>query len=174
MNIIGLQHRLSSRTLTISLLSGVLLICSACSDFRRAIGTEKSSPDEFEVVVRPPLSLPPQFGARPSGEETTSAAVAASTAKDRSTVLLNGRTANAQGYDDVFAFDQIEDGIRTKVDEETAGIRFERRLPLQIVSAACPMSDQLLTRWQKMPASGAMRFRNVQSLKGPHRRLMRF
>ena len=59
MNIISLQHGLSSRTLTISLLSGVLLICSACSDFRRAIGTEKSSPDEFEVVVRPPLSLPP-------------------------------------------------------------------------------------------------------------------
>ena len=43
----------------------VLMICGAgvalggCSDFRKAIGEEKSSPDEFEVVVRPPLSLPP-------------------------------------------------------------------------------------------------------------------
>ena len=138
MNIFGLQHRLSSHMLTISLLCGVLLICSACSDFRRAIGTEKSSPDEFKVVVRPPLSLPPQFGDRPSGEETTSAALAASTAKDRSTVLLNGRTATAQGYDDIFAFDQIEEDIRTKVDEETAGIRFERRLPLQIVFGGLP------------------------------------
>ena len=31
---------------------------SGCSDFRQAIGTEKCAPDEFEVVVRPPLSLP--------------------------------------------------------------------------------------------------------------------
>ena len=44
----------------------VLIICGAgfalggCSDFRKAIGEEKSSPDEFEVVVRPPLSLPPR------------------------------------------------------------------------------------------------------------------
>ena len=138
MNTIGLKHRLSSRALNVGLLCGVLLICSACSDFRRAIGTEKSSPDEFEVVVRPPLSLPPQFGSRPSGEQTASAAVAASTAQDRSTVLLNGRTAKAEGYDDLFAFDQIEDGIRTKVDEETAGIRFERRLPLQVVFGGLP------------------------------------
>ena len=34
---------------------------SACSDFRRSIGSEKSKPDEFQVVVRPPLSLPPGF-----------------------------------------------------------------------------------------------------------------
>ena len=38
---------------------------SACSDFRRAVGDEKSSPDEFQVVVRPPLSLPPGFSDRP-------------------------------------------------------------------------------------------------------------
>ena len=159
MNIISLQLRLSSRTLTISLLSGVLLICSACSDFRRAIGTEKSSPDEFEVVVRPPLSLPPQFGARPSGEETTSAAVAASNAKDRSTVLLNGRTANAQGYEDIFAFDQIEDGIRTKVDEETAGIRFERRLPLQIVFGGLPNVGPIV---DKMAEDARIRRNEIQ------------
>ena len=34
---------------------------SACSDFRRSIGSEKSKPDEFQVVVRPPLSLAPGF-----------------------------------------------------------------------------------------------------------------
>ena len=33
----------------------ILLFMSACSDFRRAIGTEKSSPNEFEVITRPPL-----------------------------------------------------------------------------------------------------------------------
>ena len=38
---------------------------SACSDFRRAIGEGKSAPDEFQVVVRAPLSLPPGFGDNP-------------------------------------------------------------------------------------------------------------
>ena len=38
---------------------------SACSDFRRAIGEAKSAPDEFQVVVRAPLSLPPGFGDSP-------------------------------------------------------------------------------------------------------------
>ena len=38
---------------------------AACSDFQRAIGTKKSSPDEFEVVVRPLLSLPPGFANTP-------------------------------------------------------------------------------------------------------------
>ena len=38
---------------------------SACSDFRRAIGEGKSAPDEFQVVVRAPLSLPPGFGDSP-------------------------------------------------------------------------------------------------------------
>ena len=132
------RQRLSSRALNLSLLCGVLFIGSACSDFKRAIGTEKSSPDEFEVVVRPPLSLPPQFGARPSGEKTESAAVAAATAQARSTVLLNSRTTKAEGYDDLFAFEQIEENIRAKVDEETAGIRFERRLPLQVVFGGLP------------------------------------
>ena len=31
-------------------------LLSGCSDFRQAIGSEKSAPDEFQVVVRPPLS----------------------------------------------------------------------------------------------------------------------
>ena len=46
----------------------ILLFMSACSDFRRAIGTEKSSPNEFEVITRPPLSLPPDFMERPNKE----------------------------------------------------------------------------------------------------------
>ncbi len=38
---------------------------AGCSDFRQAVGTEKSSPDEFAVVARAPLSLPPNFALRP-------------------------------------------------------------------------------------------------------------
>jgi hypothetical protein len=129
---------LSFQVLAFTLLGSLLFICTACSDFKRAIGSEKSSPDEFEVVVRPPLSLPPQFGSRPTGKDTDTAAVAASNTLARSTNIFNQREANVVSVDDLFAFNQIEEDIRTKVDEETAGIRFERRLPFQIVFGDLP------------------------------------
>ena len=51
-----------TRQLTVTAIAVVIAFgLSACSDFRRSIGSEKSKPDEFQVVVRPPLSLPPGF-----------------------------------------------------------------------------------------------------------------
>jgi hypothetical protein len=44
------------------LLSGLL---TGCDKARNAIGLEKQAPDEFTVVTRAPLSLPPDFGLRP-------------------------------------------------------------------------------------------------------------
>ena len=38
---------------------------SGCEDFNRAIGREKVMPDEFAVVSRAPLSVPPDFALRP-------------------------------------------------------------------------------------------------------------
>ncbi len=44
-----------------------LLILAACSnsDVRDTLGINKAAPDEFVVVSRPPLSLPPEFDLRP-------------------------------------------------------------------------------------------------------------
>ena len=132
------NQSLYSQLLAFTLLGSVLVFCSACSDFKRTIGSEKSSPDEFEVVVRPPLSLPPQFSSRPAGKDTDTAAFAASNALGKSKLILNQREANAKSFDELFAFGQIEEDIRLKVDEETAGILFERRLPLQIIFGDLP------------------------------------
>ena len=38
---------------------------SGCTDARRALGFEKSPPDEFQVVSRAPLTLPPDYSLRP-------------------------------------------------------------------------------------------------------------
>ena len=129
---------LPSQLPVFTLIASVFFICSACSDFKRSIGSEKSSPDEFAVVVRPPLSLPPKFRSRPAGKDTDTAAVAASTALGKSKLILNQSEVKAESLDDLFAFDQIEDDIRVKVNEETAGIRFERRLPFQIIFGDLP------------------------------------
>lgn len=46
-------------------LSLILLTLSACTNLRESLGLGRSAPDEFSVVDRPPLSLPPDFGLRP-------------------------------------------------------------------------------------------------------------
>ena len=62
-------------------LSSTLLL-PGCGDFRRAVGMERSMPDEFAVESRAPLVLPPDYNLRPPQpgaprpQETTSAETA--------------------------------------------------------------------------------------------------
>jgi len=42
-----------------------LLTLAACGDIRDDLGLGRSAPDEFAVVDRPPLSMPPDFTLRP-------------------------------------------------------------------------------------------------------------
>jgi hypothetical protein len=41
------------------------LSLSACTNFKRAVGMEQTSPDEFAVESRAPLTMPPDFDLRP-------------------------------------------------------------------------------------------------------------
>lgn len=50
-------------TLALGLL--LTLSLSGCGETRRALGFEKTPPDEFQVVQRAPLTLPPDFALRP-------------------------------------------------------------------------------------------------------------
>lgn len=43
---------------------GLIASLTACSGVRKEFGFEKSSPDEFKVVSRAPLTLPPDFNLR--------------------------------------------------------------------------------------------------------------
>lgn len=47
------------------LLAAFALAVSGCDETRKAIGWDKNPPDEFRVVTRAPLSVPPEFGLRP-------------------------------------------------------------------------------------------------------------
>ncbi len=48
-----------------SLLILAALLLSACGNPVRALGLQKEAPDEFAVVARAPLSLPPDYSLRP-------------------------------------------------------------------------------------------------------------
>ena len=133
------------RRLALSLVSlSVLGVMTAgCSDIRRAIGEEKSAPDEFEVVVRPPLSLPPSFAA--DAAALSDGGVAGPTtggvgdAQSRAASVFGAAEGSAgAGYGQIFNFAAVPDNIRQTLDEETYGIRFERRLPLEVLFGGLP------------------------------------
>jgi hypothetical protein len=46
-------------------LSAAVLFLAGCSETRRAIGLEKTPPDEFTIVSRAPLAMPPDYALRP-------------------------------------------------------------------------------------------------------------
>jgi len=47
------------------MVAGLLLGLSACGGFNESLGLTKQSPDEFRVVSRAPLTVPPDFQLRP-------------------------------------------------------------------------------------------------------------
>ena len=55
--------RRAGYVLTLLCSAGTLI--SGCTDLKKAIGMEKSSPDEFAVESRAPLEMPPDFDLRP-------------------------------------------------------------------------------------------------------------
>ena len=110
---------------------------SACSDLRRSIGKEKSKPDEFQVVVRPPLSLPPGFSDTAENIIEKSE-TSGGDAKSQTANLLDVNGVENSGFAELFNFSSVPDDIRTKVDEETYGIQLEKRLPLQILFGGLP------------------------------------
>jgi len=69
------------------------LLASGCEQTRNAIGLDKQPPDEFAVVTRAPLSVPPDYGLRPPtpGAERPQEKSVRNQARD---VLINGSGTN--------------------------------------------------------------------------------
>ena len=128
---------MTKRLMTLAFSALLTTGLAGCSDFRRAIGEEKSAPDEFQVVVRPPLSLPPGFADRP--EDILKKAERKGTDSQSSTgALLGVNDAAESSFAALFDFSAVPDDIRTKIDEETYGVRMENRLPLQVLFGGMP------------------------------------
>ncbi len=160
----------------ITLVGALALSVVGCSDFRRAIGEEKSSPDEFEVVVRPPLSLPPGFADRPEdiieAEKLSNSLDAQAQAQ---AALGSSSGTRLTGYDQLFDFSSVPTDIRERVDQETLGIQFERRLPIQVLFGGLPdvgpvldkmAEDQRLRRNRRdglVPGDGDIIARDAQT-----------
>jgi hypothetical protein len=122
-----------------------VLMLSACSSGNGLIGA-KNAPDEFEVVIRPPLTLPPNFTLRPNDDNDDETA-SVSRANTQASVSAIGQSqklfgtndsANASSFEELFGTDQIIPNIRNIIDEETLGIQLDRRVPLEQIFGGQP------------------------------------
>ena len=56
-----------------SALASVALIATGCTSTSRALGLEKSAPNEFNILTKAPLIVPPEFNLRPPEVGSSSA-----------------------------------------------------------------------------------------------------
>lgn len=119
------------RTLLIAL--GAVACLGACENAKKELGLTRSAPDEFAVVKRAPLEMPPDFSLRPPEPGAPRPQEEAAVEQARETVL--GATAKSQesmkgrAKGEISLLDaakaQYDPDIRRTVDEEAA--RTERK-----------------------------------------------
>lgn len=94
--------------------AGLLIACEGESA-RQIIGLDRTSPDEFRVVTRPPLSVPPEFSLRPPGDTQGAAASAIPMHEQAQHLVRSGGETN------IYALPRTEsDGIARTVAPEKA------------------------------------------------------
>lgn len=60
-------------TLLLSTLATATLIVTGCTSTSRALGLEKSAPNEFNILTKAPLIIPPEYNLRPPALGASSA-----------------------------------------------------------------------------------------------------
>ncbi len=118
----------------------LILALSACEGVRKQFGLAKQSPDEFRVVSRAPLSLPPDFTLRPPEPGIARPQEGTATQQARSAVFrmeqpkpqplservnADGRTLGELSLLKAAGADKIDPGIRRAIDLETQQLNSE-------------------------------------------------
>ena len=112
----------------ILLLSCALLPLAACSGIKQQLGMNRNAPDEFAVVKRAPLELPPDYTLRPPSPGAPRPQEQSTNAQARETVFggeAQRDQQNGTGEDVLLqsaGADRADPSIRGKVDRETAAM----------------------------------------------------
>lgn len=103
-----------------------LLALAGCSGLKEQLGMTKQSPDEFRVVSRAPLSMPPDFGLTPPTPGAPRPQEGTPTDQARTAVFGTNQpaaTSYADGSDAAFlnaaGAQDVDPSIRQVVDAET-------------------------------------------------------
>lgn len=112
------------------------LVLAGCEDTKRALGIEKSIPDEFAVVSRAPLVMPPDFNLRPPAPGANRPQEG--TSEERAQAVVFGREKRAQFRARGFSEGEIAllglaksdvaiPDIRRAIDRETSAFAAEEQ-----------------------------------------------
>lgn len=106
------------------------LLLSACGGVKKELGLTRSAPDEFAVVKRAPLEMPPEFSLRPP--QPGAPRPQEQGAEEQARAIVFGEAVTAQEKADPASAeslllqqtgaDQADPNIRTIVDRETAAL----------------------------------------------------
>ena len=108
---------------------------SGCSNLRQAVGSEKIKLDEFAIVEKNKLIMPPKFDLQAELDITSKSE---SKAKDEISLLFGvERRMKMDIIDDqlaqYFSFNQIKENIREIVDEETYNLQVKSRAGIDML-----------------------------------------
>lgn len=122
------------KTVHILLAATALVSLSACESTRRAIGLERTVPDEFAVAAPAPLALPPDFNLRPPApgssrlQEMTPAQQARAALMGRARLqayLSRGFSQGEAAFLGHAGADQAPGDIRATLDHEVSSFASE-------------------------------------------------
>lgn len=124
------------KRLPVVLSMAALLVAAGCSDIRDVAGVKKTAPDEFAVVRRAPLSVPPSYDLRPPrpGERAvpqldprTQSQVAVFGVTDRGVARPQAASAGEETLLRTLKIEKVDPSIRQKVDQESAVLALDQR-----------------------------------------------
>jgi hypothetical protein len=110
----GVYMKLTQTLITYSLTASMVVL-SACSSttVKDTLGITRKAPDEFRVVSRPPLYVPPEFNLQPPTNGVESASVIPADKQAQKLVLSAGKTSKKS--DDGEVFNLKQGGVDTAV-----------------------------------------------------------
>lgn len=117
--------------LAVMLLAGALAL-QACSSVKKELGVGRNSPDEFLVVKRAPLTLPPDYALRPPANPDETAAAEQSADKAKTALLGKTEEPVVKGDTEAALLGKVGAGaanpdIRRLIDEENGYISLKNR-----------------------------------------------
>lgn len=109
------------------LLFTALLALSACSgnEVRNTLGLERNAPDEFVVLSRPPLSVPPEFELRPPGKGVPPAGTST---RDAARKAVLGTSEKPASLDEVDAPSNVDTAVTPVLSSDAASSAESRLL----------------------------------------------
>ncbi len=112
---------------------GIVLVglLTSCSSVKKEIGLGRNSPDEFAVVTRAPLSLPPEYDLTPPKNGDAANAESVSSVQEQAKSLVFKTDVNVSSSDTSSAeaallnkagAGQVDETIRLTVDRESGQV----------------------------------------------------